>query len=152
MFSRSDLKSIFCTKASGVFDHSPQPAFTLSSAPSGQSLSPSHTQRCGTHLCESGHWNASALQVLFSESKTHIIHQHIKLFLEEFNVIYYVKCPYYVFFFFPDITFMQFNIAVNVKGLKFQRSKCRYMEFLFPERSNSDLLKRVVSNSNLTSC
>lgn len=92
MFSRRDFQSI-CTEASDVFDHSPQPAFTLSSAPSGQSLSPSHTQRCGTHLCESGHWNASALHVLFSESKTHMIYRHIKQFLESFNVIYYVKAP-----------------------------------------------------------
>lgn len=84
----SDLCSI-CTKANNVCDHSPQPAFTLSSAPSGQSLSPSHTQRCGTHLWESGQWNASALHVLFSESKTHTIQQH----REKFTLIYDVdKC------------------------------------------------------------
>lgn len=46
--------------------HLPQPALTLSSAPSGQSLSPSHFQRWGTHICDPGHWNASGLQVLVS--------------------------------------------------------------------------------------
>lgn len=45
-----------------------QPALTLSSAPSGQSLSPSHFQRCGTHMYEPGHWKASGLQVLDSEA------------------------------------------------------------------------------------
>lgn len=48
--------------------HLLQPALTLSSAPSGQSLSPSHFQRCGTHMWEPGHWNASGLQVLDSET------------------------------------------------------------------------------------
>lgn len=48
--------------------HLLQPALTLSSAPSGQSLSPSHFQRCGTHMCEPGHWKASGLQVLDSEA------------------------------------------------------------------------------------
>lgn len=43
-----------------------QPALTLSSAPSGQSLSPSHFQRCGTHMYEPGHWKASGLQVFDS--------------------------------------------------------------------------------------
>lgn len=48
---------------------SPQPALTLSSAPSGQSLSPSHFQRSGMHMCDPGHWKASGLHVLFSEPR-----------------------------------------------------------------------------------
>lgn len=56
-----------------------QPALTLSSAPSGQSLSPSHFQRCGTHMYEPGHWKASGLQVLDSKAAL----QHYKKAAEQ---------------------------------------------------------------------
>lgn len=45
-----------------------QPACTPSSAPSGQSLSPSHFQRWGTQW-EPGQWNASGLHVFEPENK-----------------------------------------------------------------------------------
>lgn len=49
-----------------------QPALVLSSAPSGQSRSPSHTQCCGIHLVEPGHWNSFSVHVLFSARKYQI--------------------------------------------------------------------------------
>uniref|UniRef100_A0A672UTQ1 Uncharacterized protein n=1 Tax=Strigops habroptila TaxID=2489341 RepID=A0A672UTQ1_STRHB len=43
---------------------SQQPAARVSSAPSAQSLSPSQSQRSGTHTYVPGHWKDPALQVV----------------------------------------------------------------------------------------
>lgn len=67
-----------------------QPALVLSSAPSGQSRSPSHSQCRGTHRVEPAQWNCSAVHVLFSGEKcTQKCLCFIKLIIMRLTVVKY---------------------------------------------------------------